>query len=211
MIYVNVFRDFFLRRLCRYASHEMIRSDETVLHISWWRHQMEAFPLLLDLCEGNSPVTGEFLAQRPVMRSFDVILDLRLNERLSKQSWGWWFEMPSHSLWRHCSVGFLSYIFSWNPRRPQRVDTATFPLYFASEENVCKIKKKETNRVNVHARNFIFSVNNNSKMEVECFFYSNCLQPIDLLLCYWYILQEIRRSLWGHWIRCVVNCRKKWM
>ena len=24
-----------------------------------------------------------------------------LNKRLSKQSWGWWFETPSHSLWRH--------------------------------------------------------------------------------------------------------------
>ena len=28
---------------------------------------------------------------------------LRLSERLSKQSWGWWFETPSHPLWRHCN------------------------------------------------------------------------------------------------------------
>ena len=41
------------------------------------------------LC-GNSPVTGEFPAQRPVTRSFDVFFDLRLNKRLSKQRWGWW-------------------------------------------------------------------------------------------------------------------------
>ena len=27
---------------------------------SWWRHQMETFSALLALCEGNSPVTGEF-------------------------------------------------------------------------------------------------------------------------------------------------------
>ena len=27
--------------------------------------------------------------------------DLRLNKRLSKQSWGWWFETLSRSLWRH--------------------------------------------------------------------------------------------------------------
>ena len=26
---------------------------------------------------------------------------LRLNERLSKQSWGRWFETPSHALWRY--------------------------------------------------------------------------------------------------------------
>ena len=51
---------------------------------------MEAFSALLAFCAGNSPVTGEFPAQRPVTRSFDVFFDLRLNQRLSKQSWGWW-------------------------------------------------------------------------------------------------------------------------
>ena len=55
-------------------------------------------------CAGNSPVTGEFPAQRPVRRSFDVFLDLRLNKRLSKQSRGWWFERLSRPLWRHCNV-----------------------------------------------------------------------------------------------------------
>ena len=58
---------------------------------------------LLAICTGNSPVTGEFSAQRPVTRSFDVFLDLRLNQRLGKQWWGWWFETPSSSLWRHCN------------------------------------------------------------------------------------------------------------
>ena len=67
----------------------------------WWRHQMETFPVLLALCAGNSPVTGEFPAQRPVTRSFDVFFDLRPNKRVHKQSWGWWFETPSRSLWRH--------------------------------------------------------------------------------------------------------------
>ena len=33
-----------------------------------------------------------------------VFFDLRLNNRLSKQSWGWWFETPSQSLRRHCNV-----------------------------------------------------------------------------------------------------------
>ena len=46
---------------------------------------------------------GEFPAQRPVTWSFDVFFDLRLNKRLSKQPWGWWFETPSWSLWRHCN------------------------------------------------------------------------------------------------------------
>ena len=43
-------------------------------------------PAILVLCAGNSPVTGEFHAQRPVTRSFDVFFDLCPNKRLSKQS-----------------------------------------------------------------------------------------------------------------------------
>ena len=42
------------------------------------------FPGLLAICTGNSPVTGEFPAQRPVTQSFDVFFDLRLDKRLSK-------------------------------------------------------------------------------------------------------------------------------
>ena len=52
---------------------------------------------------GNSPVTGELPAQRPVAWSSDVFFDLRLNKRLSTQTWGWWYETPSRSLWRHCT------------------------------------------------------------------------------------------------------------
>ena len=47
---------------------------------------METFSPSLAICAGNSPVTGEFPAQRPVTRSFDVFFDLRLNKPLSKQS-----------------------------------------------------------------------------------------------------------------------------
>ena len=72
--------------------------------ISWWRHQMETFYALLDLCVGNSPLAGEFPSQRPVTRSFDVFFDPRLNKRLCKQSKRRWFETPSRSLWRHCNV-----------------------------------------------------------------------------------------------------------
>ena len=78
--------------------------------ITWWRHQMEAFSALLAICAGNSPVHGEFPAQRPVTRSFDVFFDLSLNQRLSKPSLGWWYETLSRPLWRHCneaSTGFI--------------------------------------------------------------------------------------------------------
>ena len=42
---------------------------------------METFSALLAICP------GEFPSQRPVTRSFEVFFDLRLNKRLSKQSW----------------------------------------------------------------------------------------------------------------------------
>ena len=71
--------------------------------MAWWRHQMETFSALLAICAGNSPVHGEFPAQRSVTRSFDVFFDLCLNKWLSKQSWGWWFETLSCPLWRHCN------------------------------------------------------------------------------------------------------------
>ena len=66
-----------------------ILSDIETVKTSWWRHQMETFSALLALCAGNSPVTVEFPLHRQVTRSFDVFFDLRLNKRLSKQSWGW--------------------------------------------------------------------------------------------------------------------------
>ena len=58
----------------------------------------------------TGPLCGEFTgprdfpAQRLVTRSFAVFFDLRLNNRLSKQPWGWWFERPSWSLWRQCNA-----------------------------------------------------------------------------------------------------------
>ena len=70
---------------------------------TWWRHQMETLSGLLAICVGNSPVTGEFPAQRPVTRSFDVFFDLRLNKWVSKQLRDWWFETPSRPLWRYCN------------------------------------------------------------------------------------------------------------
>ena len=65
---------------------------------------METFFALLALCAGNSPVPGEFPAQRPVTWSFDVFFGLHPNKWLSKQWWGWWFEMLPRPLWRHCNV-----------------------------------------------------------------------------------------------------------
>ena len=115
---------------------------------------METFSALLALCVGNSPVTGEFPSQRPVIRSFDVFFDLCLNKRLSKQSRRWWFETPSRSLWRHCNdeyspsssspasyvnshhkyntVSPHSYLYNRNPNTWKAnlfIETGPWPLY----------------------------------------------------------------------------------
>ena len=72
---------------------------------------METFSALLAISAGNSPVPGEFPAQRPVTRSFDVFFDLHPNKRLSKQWWGWWFDTLSCPLWRHHNEH--DYLFAW--------------------------------------------------------------------------------------------------
>ena len=89
-----------------YPPIAMIRAHmlTSVNHDQWWRHPMEALSALLVFCAGNSSVTTEFPAQRPVTRSFDIFFDLRLSKRLNKQSKRRWFETPSRSLWRHCNA-----------------------------------------------------------------------------------------------------------
>ena len=109
---------------------------------AWWRHQMETFSALLATCAGNSSVTSEFPAQWPVTRSFDVFFDLRLNKRLSKRSWGWWFETPCRPLWRHCNdLSFchqpysipLKWCYTW---RRYNMDTLSASLTLSSMRGI---------------------------------------------------------------------------
>ena len=106
---------------------------------TWWRNQMETISALLAISAGNSLVTNEFPTQRPVTRSFDIFFDLGLNNRLSKQWWGWWFETPSCSLWCHCNDSrqpnyyFISYMLFWdhNTEKSMKtpVDQSPHPCY----------------------------------------------------------------------------------
>ena len=97
---------------------------------SWWRHQMETFSALLVICAGNWPGTGEFPSQRPVTQSFDVFFDLRLNKRLSKQSWGWWFETPSP----HYDVTVMDAFVS------QQDTDLVYPLEFSQRRARCVVQ-----------------------------------------------------------------------
>ena len=110
-----------------------------------WSHlvaihgNMETFSALLAIYAGNSPVTGQFPGQRPVTRSFYVFFDLRLNKRWSKHSWGWWFETPSHPLWRHCN-GTSSVRWGWTPSQQN------LPMVLANNRTM---DNKETKAVRV--------------------------------------------------------------
>ena len=85
------------------------------VHNPWWHHQIETFSALLAHCAGNSPVTGEFPAQRPVTRSFWCFFFIcAWKKRLSKQSWGWGCETPRSS-WRHRNADFVRLVsFLWD-------------------------------------------------------------------------------------------------
>ena len=56
---------------------------------------MESFSALLAFCAGNSPVTGEFPAQGPVTRSFDVFFDLN-NGGVNNREAGDWRRHRAH-------------------------------------------------------------------------------------------------------------------
>ena len=116
---------------------------------------METFSALLALCVGTSPVTGELSVQRPVTRSFDVFFDLRLNKRLSKQSWGCWFETPSRSSWRHRNVTSASITLSiYN----DRLNVTDFRQYFLQVNNNVNLQWNKTVQF-IYIYNFISDKN----------------------------------------------------
>ena len=89
-----------------------------------WFIPLPSAAIMMTSSNGNifrvtGPLCGEFTGhrwiplQRPVTRSFGASFDLCLNKRLSKQSWGWWFETPSHPLWRHCYDDLRCAGFEW--------------------------------------------------------------------------------------------------
>ena len=104
----------------------VLRSADSLIHMM--TSSNEKFSALLAISAGKSPVPGEFLAQRPVTRSFDAFFDLLLNRQLSKQSWGWWFETPSRPLWRHGNDKQLT---------PESMGWTVSEVIFAATEPVC--------------------------------------------------------------------------
>ena len=115
---------------CLRAIHDMDLFDKVVMLIllisahtrfrsvySWNWHHLFRWP-----CNRNSMMMspngtifrvtghlcGEFTEHRWIphikasVAELCVFFDLRLNKRLSKQSWGWWFETLLRPFWHHC-------------------------------------------------------------------------------------------------------------
>ena len=74
-----------------------------------WKHFPRYWPFVGGI--HRSLVPGEFPTQRPLTRSFDIFFGLHLKKRLSKQSWGWWFETLSRPLWRHRNHHVVMFLF----------------------------------------------------------------------------------------------------
>ena len=73
--------------MCRQGHDDVIK----------WKH----FPRYWPFFAGNSPVNSPHKDQ---WRGALFFLWSALNKRLSKQSWGWWFETQSRPLWHHCNA-----------------------------------------------------------------------------------------------------------
>ena len=93
----------FVRRRIQMSDVEFVKIISIwCLSVQFGRRSMKS--IREDWFVWEFPITSEFPTHRPVTRSFDVFFDLRLNKRLSKQLWGWWFETPSCPSWRHCNA-----------------------------------------------------------------------------------------------------------
>ena len=64
-----------------------------------WKHFPRYWPFVRGIY--RSPVNSPPKGQWRIALVFSLICSL--NKRLSKQSWGWWFETLSSSLWCHCN------------------------------------------------------------------------------------------------------------
>ena len=86
----DLFDAMFIRHYRFVKSSFLSYSNMCSYHTMMTSSNGNIFRITRPLC-GEFTCPGEFPAQRPVTRSFDVFFDLRLNKRLSKQSWDWWF------------------------------------------------------------------------------------------------------------------------
>ena len=115
----------------------------------WWRFQMETFPRYWPSVRGihqssvNSPHKDQWRG------ALIFFFDLRLNKRLCKQWWGWWFETPSRPFWRHCNEDtshspWMLQISCWKTVRIQLTNYNTTSTATDISFHSIEIKPRET-------------------------------------------------------------------
>ena len=132
--YFNVQRRLQLERGRAIASNEWKAVDVMIAHaachsLSWTilvhddviklKHFPRYWPFVRGIYRspGNSPHKGQW-------GMFSLLC--ALNKRLSEQSRGWWFETPSHSLWRHCNEIANSPHYEFNSPHPSQISLQIF-------------------------------------------------------------------------------------
>ena len=83
-----------VKTTCRYIILSITLDD-----VIKWKHFPRYWPFVwwIHRSPVNSPHKGQWCGA--LMLSLICVL----NKRLSKRSWGWWYETPLRSLWRHCN------------------------------------------------------------------------------------------------------------
>ena len=88
------------RRVIVYPMLFAVSHDDVIK----WKHFPCHWPFVRGI--SRSPVNSPHKGQWRGDLMFSLIC--ALNKRLGKQWWGWWFEMQSRWLWRHCNVLWLT-------------------------------------------------------------------------------------------------------
>ena len=94
-----------------------------------WCYQMVAFSALLALCEGNPPVTGGFLSQRPGTLSFDVCFFCAWTN-------GWANNRDAGDLRRHRAHYVAIVMQSWDNAHSEMIWWLPFPLHAINQDFV---------------------------------------------------------------------------
>ena len=149
-------------------------SDDPTIYTSFahddvikWKH----FPRCWPLVRG---IPGEFPTKRPVTRSFDVYFNVRPNKRLSKQSWGWWFETPSHPF---CVIVMLCGNFTkyCHKRKPFVFESANVTFITTVTVNMDR-----------HALNYFRSgITDKCGISDGCFYEQHICETTSIFKLYW--------------------------
>ena len=156
-------------------------------------------PVTGPLCEEFTG-PGEIPTQRPLTRSFDVFFEPRLYKRWSMQPWGWWFETPSSSLWRHCNGynWFLIDLFQLSGRHMKLV--YFMPIIRNQYHGCCKTGVVWSESITHHGINLIFlqEYSGISTRMFNILFVTNIIY-IYIYICrsHWLLLSLIRVTAWG--------------